>query len=161
MKICTLCKLEKDLNLFRKSRNQCKSCESARQQLYRKNNKEYYDSYNKLYKIDNKTSLKEQNKTYNLSHKEEKSKYNSKYYQDNKKSILEYKKAYQKNKRKINPYFRLRSNISNSINKALKKSGASKSNNSILKYLPYTIIELKEYLEGKFEPWMNWSNWGA
>ena len=31
---------------------------------------------------------------------------------------------------------------------------------SILKYLPYTIEDLKLYLESKFEWWMNWDNWG-
>lgn len=29
-----------------------------------------------------------------------------------------------------------------------------------MKYLPYTIQDLKQYLEKQFEPWMNWNNWG-
>ena len=32
---------------------------------------------------------------------------------------------------------------------------------SIIKYLPYSIKELKCYLENKFESWMTWNNWGA
>lgn len=29
-----------------------------------------------------------------------------------------------------------------------------------IKYLPYTIQELKQHLENQFEPWMNWNNHG-
>lgn len=28
------------------------------------------------------------------------------------------------------------------------------------RYLPYTIENLKLYLESQFKPWMNWTNWG-
>lgn len=31
---------------------------------------------------------------------------------------------------------------------------------SCMKYLPYTIQELKQHLENQFESWMNWNNWG-
>ncbi len=43
---------------------------------------------------------------------------------------------------------------------ALHKNGSSKNGSSILKHLPYTIEELKQYLELLFEPWMNWENHG-
>lgn len=33
-------------------------------------------------------------------------------------------------------------------------------NSSILKYLPYTMEELKEHIESLWEPWMNWENYG-
>ena len=33
--------------------------------------------------------------------------------------------------------------------------------NSVLKYLPFTLEELKFHLEKQFEPWMNWNNRGA
>ena len=29
-----------------------------------------------------------------------------------------------------------------------------------MKYLPYTVQELKEHLEKQFETWMTWDNWG-
>jgi hypothetical protein len=44
------------------------------------------------------------------------------------------------------------------INLALHKTGSIKDS-SILQYLPYTIIELKKYIECKFDTWMNWNNW--
>ena len=35
-----------------------------------------------------------------------------------------------------------------------------KNNKSILKYLPYSMQELKQHLERLFEPWMSWKNHG-
>ncbi len=58
--------------------------------------------------------------------------------------------------RKINPIFSLRETISRNVNKILQ----CKNGESILKYLPYTIQELKKHLEFLFEPWMNWNNRG-
>ena len=42
----------------------------------------------------------------------------------------------------------------------LKKNNSSKKD-SILKFLQYTIEELKMHLESLFEPWMNWNNYGV
>ena len=73
----------------------------------------------------------------------------------------EYKKKVNgraKEKLKTNIFFKLRLKFSTRIRTALK---GKKNNNSILKYLPYSINELKIHLENKFEPWMNWSNYGV
>lgn len=51
---------------------------------------------------------------------------------------------------------KVRSNIAGSIYSSLKYD----TNSYIWKYLPYSICELKEHLENKFEFWMNWSNRG-
>ncbi len=66
-------------------------------------------------------------------------------------------------KRRIlrDPAFKIRKNLSNSIYCALIRNKSTKNNLSILKYLPYTIQELKQHLENKFESWMNWNNWGV
>jgi transcriptional regulator len=58
------------------------------------------------------------------------------------------------------PERKLRLKISNMIRFALKKLGSNKNNYSCIKFLPYTIQGLKEYLEKLFEPWMSWDNWG-
>ena len=50
--------------------------------------------------------------------------------------------------------------ISKNINKCLKNNNSSKNGESCLKYLPFTIDQLKEYLEKQFEPWMTWENHG-
>ena len=42
----------------------------------------------------------------------------------------------------------------------LKRRKSSKKGQSCLKYLPYSIEELKLHLESQFEFWMNWDNHG-
>ena len=37
----------------------------------------------------------------------------------------------------------------------------SPKTSSSLSFLPYTIDELKKYLESQFEPWMTWENHGV
>ena len=63
-------------------------------------------------------------------------------------------------KLKNDPSYKLRKNISYAVWEALKKNASSKQNESILKYLPYTIDQLKQHLERQFEWWMSWDNWG-
>lgn len=73
--------------------------------------------------------------------------------------IKEKSKEKSKILRKTNINFALRKNISYSIWKSLKNNNSSKDK-SCMKYLNYTIIELKENLESKFEYWMTWNNYG-
>lgn len=60
---------------------------------------------------------------------------------------------------KSNKLLRLRTNISNLIRISIKNSGYRKSNKSE-EILGCSFIEFKLHLESKFEPWMNWSNYG-
>jgi hypothetical protein len=91
-----------------------------------------------------------------------------KYYQSNAATIIEKISDYQKANRKTindtrkNRYqndsvFRIRELIRSAIKMTLKRS---KNGDSINKYLPYSIQELKEHLEKQFEPWMTWDNHG-
>ena len=64
-----------------------------------------------------------------------------------------------KKRRATDPNYVLRERVSKYTNNAIKSNGGKKKG-SILKYLPYTIQELREHIESLFEPWMNWSNWG-
>ena len=95
-------------------------------------------------------------KEYYINNKEQIKEYQLK----NKNKILEYNKDYQKKRRLKDPTFNLRHNISHLINEALKKQNSSKTDKSILQYLPYTINEFKQHLEKQWEPWMNWDNHG-
>lgn len=96
-------------------------------------------------------------------------KYNRQYNKNNSEKIKLYKKSskwknyinnYVKNKRINNEEFKLRLYLSNSINIRLKNNGGSKLGQSYLKYLPYSIQDLKQHIESKFEPWMTWQNHG-
>jgi hypothetical protein len=80
---------------------------------------------------------------------------------DDKKNIkYQSSKRWRKQKIKSDINFKLRSRVSSSINCYLKKSSASKENQSVIYFLPYSIKDLKNHLESQFEPWMNWQNWG-
>jgi hypothetical protein len=63
-------------------------------------------------------------------------------------------------KRKNNVNIRLRDTIAVSIWRSININNGNKQFKSVLKYLPYTINELKIHLEKQFEPWMNWNNQG-
>ena len=81
-------------------------------------------------------------------------KYQSQYRQDNKAKFNEYLK----NKRKNDIAFALRCNVSSTVSMALNRSAGSKNGESVMKYLPYTIEQLKEHLENQFVEGMTWNN---
>jgi hypothetical protein len=56
--------------------------------------------------------------------------------------------------------FKMSSNIRSLIKISIKRNGGSKNGNSCLKYLSYSLNELKNHLEKQFESWMTWDNWG-
>jgi hypothetical protein len=167
-KICNRCNIEKNINCFKVIKqgkyyyflNKCDVCE-----------REYFHQYY-LKNIDIKKKLNKQNRAANIEDIKIKSK---KYYHNNKNTIKEYKQNYYKrnkdsikkrvasnilNRRKNDKEYNIRCVISTSIYKALKKTGGSKCNSSIIAHLPYSIQELKTHLELQFKKWMNWDNWG-
>jgi hypothetical protein len=180
MKKCTKCKEEKELNVnnFYLNKNywhpHCKLCKKKYLETYYQDNKEEIDANNKKYIETHKEEVKEYQVQYRQDHQEEAKEYNQQYYQDHKEDINQYNKIYQakpenKEKRNTNirikrqedPNIKLKTKISNSIRRGLKKNGSSKNGDSCIDYLPYTIEELKSHIENQFEPWMTWENWGA
>jgi len=185
MKICSKCKLKKDIECFYKHKNNkdglqtyCKDCCKARKNdinypskkyadtFYQKNHSKILESKKQFYK-NNQNKLKE----YRILNKDHKREYLKLYRSNNKeKIVLSNKKYKQNNKFKINyffknkrindPIFKLRTYTSVSIGMMLKLNGSSKRGNSILNHLCYSFQELKEHLEKQFEPWMTWKNWG-
>jgi hypothetical protein len=113
--------------------------------------------YNRQYYQDNKEIIKEKNRQYGIKNREIISERNKRYRQ-----LPEVKKRRsekEKERKKNDICFKLRGNISKSVNKAIKRSGNFKGG-SILQYLPNTIQELKEHLEKQFDSWMSWDNYG-
>jgi hypothetical protein len=136
------------------------------------NTKEYQREY---YRKNRAKILARQNQ-YNESKREEQRQYSKDYYDNNKFSVLkrqneyqklnraeatEYHNNYVKKRTTTDPIFRLRRNVSSTIYLTLKSNGSSKRGESVMKYLSYTIEELRKHLESQFEPWMNWDNWGV
>jgi len=154
-------------------------------QSWRIENKEYKSKLDKEYKKINHDKLKQQNKEYYIKNKEkiinyrienkEKIKHQRKLHYKKNNVILKAKaKDYKiKNKSKIDlkrkiylkqkytndPFFKLTVCSRNLINKAIKRNGYTKKSKTI-DILGCSFIEFKQYLESKFEPWMNWDNYG-
>jgi hypothetical protein len=169
-KKCIKCECNKQICLFIKNKNICFDCNITYQKNYYKNNKEKIKKYKTNYRNNNKEQIKEKDKKYYIYNKEKiktfnklnKSKnkeYQKKYYKNNKNKLKEKDNKYKKYKYKTDLNYKLKSNISKSICEKLKKQNLKKLK-STLKYVDYTIQDLKEHLEKMFEPWMNWNNWG-
>lgn len=139
MKVCNKCFLEKDDIFFNKKQYACKLCQKE---------------YNKNYQLNNRSLVKELKITWNKSNR---SKIRASKKTPLAKSIRNLQLS---NRRKNDSLFRLKQSISRSIRRALKFEGGSKNGESTLKYLGYSLQELKSHIEIQFESWMNWNNQG-
>lgn len=139
-------------------------------QQYYQDNKVEIDEKTKKYIKNHPEQRKETNKRYSQNHEEEIKQYCEEhkkeiaFYQEqyreknneqikqnrNKENLKKWKKQYKYNKRKTDIIFKLREDISSTINKALKNQGSSKVGQSILNYLSYNIQKLWEHLENQF-----------
>ena len=158
--------------------NRKKYCEENKEKILEKSreyyikNKEAKNEYRKKYyeeNIDkvlenrkkyceeNKEEILEGNKKWREENKEKLREGNKKYRQENKEKIKKYRSEYYKEKYHTDPCYKLRSIVSSSIWHYLKNG---KGGESIAKYLPYTIDQLREHLESQFEDWMTWDNHG-
>lgn len=198
MKVCSKCKIEKELEQYNKKRNNkdglsyyCKDCASIENKRYKSLNKEKTQKYNKEYYQNNKEYFSEKAKEYNTLNQEELSAYRKKYYDENKEyfsmKAKEYKinnaeklreynsnyikdyykneinrlkrSEYRKNKKSIDPLYKLIDKIRTNISNSIRTKGYTKKSLTY-KILGCTYEEFKIYLESKFEPWMNWNNYG-
>jgi hypothetical protein len=154
MKKCIGCGIEKDILDFYKTKisidghqNYCKDCK-------RINDRKYKKKYNFKYRSENSQYLSDYNKKYRKENIDKIENYLLK----NKDKINEKRRIYLKNKISSDELFRISKSIRNIIYKSYKRKGFSKKTNSIL---GCTFEEFKIYLESKFEPWMNWDNYGV
>ncbi len=156
--ICNGCKTEKSSNNFYKGRTKCKDCmNSVRRKKYKTNKDVINNDRRVKYKDNDELRIKIINAQteYTKKNKEKVQKYQKKYRQENAEFRLEYSKKYNKERRKKDICFALRESITAQINRVLDKGGES-----CLKYLPYNLQELKQWLEDQFEDWMTWENHG-
>ncbi len=58
-------------------------------------------------------------------------------------------------------HVKLRKMYHGAILTALKSQSGSKQNRSFIEFLPYTMEELRKYIEGLWDPWMHWANHGS
>lgn len=159
MKLCKICKVQKNLTDFPIGRAQCKICTKIKMQNWAMKNKDIIREKNKIrwqkLKTDKRQISKRKewyakNRDRLLSQKKE-------YYELNKQKILLRHKLYERMKLKTDPIFRLRKNLRRRLNLCLKDIYKKETT---MKLIGCTLKELKIYLENKFKKGMSWENYG-
>lgn len=165
-------------------RSQCKECDKVYRStlnkdkidLYNKSynikNKEKSRAYNKEYRIRNADAIKEtirknkdiekirlRSKSYYLKNKEILNEKSRVYQLKNKEALTEKQRLRKIEKRKNDPLYKLNCNIRRLIQLSLSSGYIVKSKKTT-EILGCEIEYFKEYLESKFEKWMNWDNRG-
>lgn len=160
-KKCSRCGVVKPVSDFyirsdsKKYLGRCKTCVKSYNTQYFDKNKDSLKEDHKNYGIENKDSISLNKKRYYVCKKSEILQEKKNYYKNNKSKIRTRIREYESTRRKTDKVYALRKNISTNIGKHLAKAGES-----CMKYLPYTIAQLKQHLESQFELWMTWKNYG-
>jgi len=77
---------------------------------------------------------------------------------NNKEHIRKYYNEWEKNRKKIDPMFKITKNLRSRLWTVLKKN---KKSETTMKLTGCTLEELKKHLESKFEDGMDWNNYGV
>ena len=171
-KVCCDCGEEKDISLFYKRsdnkdgyRNNCKDCQNKKTKPATKKYQSKESSKLKAkvanynYWINNKEELSAKKKEYRENNKERLLKQKSEYYKNNREDIIRKNVERTKFYLSTKPMFRLKENLRGLIRNSIKRRGFIKSNKTE-NILGIGLVEFLEYLESKFESWMNWDNYG-
>lgn len=176
-KQCKTCGIEKSLGEFSAHRtnkdgynNKCKICVNEYGKNHRTLNhekeleraKNYYENNKdkkKEYENNNKEKINERQKEYRNSNKIIIAEKQKKWYNDNIDLVRQRNYNYYKMKMATDPIFKLKKQLKGLIRDSLRSQGLKKSDRTI-NVLGCSIEELKQHLESKFEPWMNWDNKG-
>lgn len=177
-KICTKCKIEKEISMFNKKLNKrtsrCKTCLKEMISDYYINNKEKLNKASKEYSKANKDNISVKKKLYYSENRDnilkkrkefrlnniDKFKEKDKIYQiNNKEKINKYNCEYIKNKKKSNHLFKLSVNIRNLIWLSISKMGYSKTEDTE-NIIGCEFEYFKIYIESQFKDGMCWENYG-
>ena len=144
------CKIYHNLNKekVKEYRNNNKEKIRQYQKEYRNNNKQYQ----KEYRNNNKQKIRQSQKKYRDNNKKKLREINKKYRDNNKEKI----RKYENNRLKNDIQFKLKYNLRRRLYSAIKnnyKAGSAVSD------LGCNIEQLKQYIESKWLPGMNWDNW--
>ena len=141
-KICSKCKIEKEICEFRKDRTKkdgmypsCKHCKL----IWRRENKDLTNDANRRSKKNNKDKV---------------TKYNSEYQKKNRDRIN--KRI--RNRHKNDLLFKLSRNVRTRMGMFLKSKNFSKGKNKTKDIIGCSPEELKEFIEKKFKEGMSWDN---
>lgn len=170
--VCSQCShLKLDTDFYKNIKGNvilpCKLCIKERNKKYYQSNKSDISQRKRLHYKKNKSDVLEKVKAYQKDNEEKISAQKNIYYKNNREEKLRKQVKYRAKslrnfyaRHKNDPEYKIRKRLSFSIARELKKNNSGKYGKSYLKYLPYSIQELKAHLEAQFEPWMTWDNWG-
>lgn len=151
MKTCNQCGQEKPLSEFRNrkdskdgKRNNCKVCQSNHNKLYNETNADDIAIRRKAFYDDNQERLLDEKK---------------KNYEANREVFIKRQSDYDKLKKQTDPIYRLKKNMRIMVGKSLKKKAYTKKSKTF-EIVGCLQDEFIKYIESKWEPWMNWSNYG-
>ena len=143
---------------------------SKRCKIYYLKNKEEISKRCKIYNLKNKEHKKEYDREYHLKNKEHRNKKMREHYLQKKEHYQEQQKGYtskpktqelrrnrDNNRYQTDVNYRLLTICRARIYQALKFNCKSASTT---KLIGCTVDELRQHIESKFEPWMNWENQG-
>jgi len=140
--ICKICKRKAD-NLYI-TKNKIKVKASLKNYHNSDKGKETLKKASNKWRVNNKEKHKTSSKNSNL-----------KYRINNKNKINNWFRLERKN----NPIFKISANIRSSISTSLRENNYTKKSKTT-QILGCSFDEFKTYIESKFQPWMNWDNYG-
>lgn len=134
-KICKKCGNEKEISMFAKYRSNGILLRKATcRECYKPSRRKHY--------INHATAIIAKN---------------SDYKKQNRPQINERERG----RRKNDIEYKLYSTVRSVVKMSIKRNKGHKGNLATLKYLTYSIEDLKHHLEKQFESWMTWQNWGV
>lgn len=161
--VCSKCHIDKPITEYSKNRSMKTGYHTICKECRKKANAIYY--------LKNKDRIKDQSNKYYYDHRPQKSEYSKEYYRKNKEYLINkgaewakentekvrgYKKAY-KDKMLSTTEGKLRDRVSNILRYYLRND----KEYSTIEYVPFTIEELKQYLQEQFDKSMSWDNYGS
>ena len=163
MKTCGTCNEEKHVSSFCKHRlhkdglsSICKVCASKAHKRWRNKNVDKGKTYQQQYYQANKQKLKSVTVEYKKTHPKNVAMWGRRWRKKNPERQKEYRKREYKRNR-LNPMFRLHSNIRCVLSRCINKKRVGKKTFEIL---GYTLDELKSHIESQFTDGMTWDNYG-
>ncbi len=181
MKICKVCKIEKELSFFSSKKknigglnHKCKDCEKEYSRRYYLDNIKYFQSHNKKwnennrelknlnakkYYSENKLKCSEKSKSYRSIHRDKLNRNKKKWYNKPIEEKRKYRNRYSINKKGKDPLYKLKCNLRSYLSMVISKFGFTKNKKSI-EIIGCSFEEFKIHIESKFESWMTWDNRG-
>lgn len=169
-KICKLCLIEKELSEYNKEINGkygvkavCKICRNIKCRLDNssksKGRRKGSLLTNKEYREKNREKNKEYQKEHYQKNKESILILRKEYYQKNKEYSKNYAKSYNRDRRLIDPLFKMIGNTRNLIKNSFLRKFTKKSKKTI-DILGCDFIFFSNYISNMFDENMNWDNYG-